>query len=290
MLLRPECIPCLVSQALRTVNVAGVEAGRRLEALRRALLSMAGVGWASEPPVVYFRVFKELRRALGVDDPYRREKERCDAEASRVLDRLRPAVESLQDPFYGVVKLSIAGNMIDFGALESFNVEKALSEALRRRLAIDHYGLLRRALERARSLMLILDNAGESVLDKALLEEALSRFGIERAVVVVREEPFINDVTLEDARRIGIDSIPGVEIWEMPVDYDRFTEYSSRGVFRRWFEGVDVVIAKGQGNYEIFSRYRGVFFALVSKCRPVADSLGTAAGDMILLGREATAR
>ena len=195
----------------------------------------------------------------------------------------------IQDPFVTAVRLAIAGNVIDFGlrrAEEEVYLSEAVRDALGHPLAVDDTGALRRALEHAGRVLYIGDNAGEIVFDQVLIENLPNAL---RPTFVVRGIPIINDVTLEDAAEVGMEevadvvssgsAVPGTIIEEAPPE------------FRRLFDRADVVIAKGQGNYETLSgsRKRNLFFLLKAKCPVIAAHIGCELGGMVVEAEPAPA-
>ena len=279
------CTTCVLNQLIRTLNILNISKEKKIEIIRFALKTLYEDEW-EEPSVVYFKIYKFLRKTSGVDDPYRDEKIYCDTKLMEYLNFIRKLVDEADDPLYMALKLSISGNMIDFGALEEVDVRNAIRDAISKRLTIDDYQIFKRKLLNASKMMIILDNSGESVFDKIFIEELLGNSNIEKVYVVVRKEPFINDVTLKDVLRIKFDEIDGVEFMEMPVDYNEYKDFIRNNVFDKWFKSMDIVISKGQGNFEIFEEYRGVFFGLVTKCEVIAKCFGTSIGDLVFIYKD----
>ena len=145
-----------------------------------------------------------------------------------------------------------------------------------------NYPAFKKKLEQAKCLLYLGDNAGEIVFDKILLETILDRYDIESILFVVKGSPILNDATVEDGEDIGIDELPGVEMVEMENGMPNQRMKRIRKQFREIAKSVDLVISKGQGNYEAFSEHGGMFFLLMAKCSVIAGDLGVKVGDIVL--------
>lgn len=221
------------------------------------------------PPYLSREFYNIISNEFGVEDPYKEIKRESNELVLRLLPELKRRVEEAKDPLFEAVRLAIIGNIIDFGASQNFTLEDidAFEEIP---ITINHYQELKNDLESAKTVLYIADNAGEVVFDRLLVEQ-LYNMG-KRIFFAVRSRPIINDATKEDALVAGIDNF--AEIVDSGSDapgivIDKVTEK-----FKHLFRDVDVVISKGQGNYETLDDIpREVYFLLRAKCPVVASSL-----------------
>ncbi|OHB65800.1 MAG: hypothetical protein A2Y76_06255 [Planctomycetes bacterium RBG_13_60_9] len=133
------------------------------------------------------------------------------------------------------------------------------------------------AVNDARSILYLGDNAGEIVFDRLLIEELPH----EKVTFVVKGSPVLNDATREDARTVGLTDL--VEVIDNGSDAPGTILESCSAEFRRRFEHSDLIIAKGQGNYECLSNVdKDMFFILMAKCPVIATHLGCDIRQMIL--------
>jgi hypothetical protein len=161
-------------------------------------------------------------------------------------------------------------------------LEKAIKEVLKKKFAIDDYEKLKEVLKDAETLLFFTDNAGEIGLDKLLVETFLKANRFEKISFVVKGGPIINDATLGDAIYMGLCDLPNVGFLKMSNgEVGTGPERNSRAV-KRWIRKHDLVISKGQGNYEGLSENDGLFFLLMAKCPVIASDLGVEVGDIIL--------
>ncbi len=181
---------------------------------------------------------------------------------------LRERIKAAEDPLACALAIARVGNYIDFGALDS--VDEAvflglfgdLLLSLRDRTA---YESLLRACAAGRQFLLIADNCGEIVLDGLLIEQLKRRFPHLRFQAMVRGGEVLNDATAEDAAYVGLDRLAEIVPNGMPVAGTVYALMSDEA--RRALDGADVILAKGQANYESLSgEGRHVFFAFLCKC------------------------
>ena len=241
-----NCIPCFLRQALEAAKRATADVYVQEEILRYALRMALEMDWRKPPPVFGQVFHRQLLRMTGVCDPYRSAKVRFNTMALAMLPDLSAVVECAPDPLVMAVQLAIAGNVIDMGVNGNIteadvrqSVDQALSEVL-----VGNVEELREEIGRAKSILYLADNAGEIVFDRLLLE----RLPVDRTTLVVRGGPVINDATLVDAQAAGLDKI--VEVVDNGSDAPGTVLSDCSRDFRQRFAQADLIIAKGQGNFE----------------------------------------
>jgi uncharacterized protein with ATP-grasp and redox domains len=218
----------------------------------------------------------------GVKDPFLDMKVRYTREALKLLPKLEGCVQKASDPFNTAVRVSIAGNIIDFGTGihgEDFDLEETLARFLKMPLFTDDIPELRRRVSEARTVLYIGDNAGETVFDRPLLKLLASA----EVSYAAKEGAIINDATVPDAVLAGIhlharlmssgSSTPGTILEECSTQ------------FRDAFNRADVIIAKGQGNFETLTELAPdgrIFMLFTVKCPVAAQHLGASMGDMVV--------
>lgn len=281
MQVRLDCVPCFQQQALRAARAAGAPEDVQQQVLRQVVRDLAASDWDDTPIDLGIPVHRTVRRLTGVDDPFAEAKRTANEAALAHYERLERMVAEADDPLRMAVRVAIAGNIMDLGALEEYDLEETLERVTTADFAVDDYDLLLERLDAGESVLLFADNAGEIVFDRLLLE-TIARLYSPRLSVVVKSGPFINDATIDDARQAGIDGIEGVRLLQVSNgDEGDAPGYASETV-TGWLSGSDTVIAKGQANYEALSEREDVFFLLVAKCPCVAASVGVDVGGIIL--------
>jgi hypothetical protein len=276
-----DCVPCFIGQSVDAARMATDEKGLQEEILREVLARTSRISFAESPPHMARQIHRIVRKKSGVDDPYRPVKQRFNRIALGKLEKLTATVSESARPFETAVRLAIAGNIIDFG-VASWEADCPLWEAVRQSLdlplTVNHLSRLREAIDKANDILYLLDNAGEIVFDRLLLRQ-LPR---DRVTGVVKGEPIINDATRRDAHEAGLDSLIG--LISNGSDAPGTILSTCSADFRRRFDEADLVVAKGQANYETLSNIakQNLFFLLKVKCKVVARDLGCEPGSLIV--------
>ena len=176
--------------------------------------------------------------------------------------------------------MAIAGNIIDFGvksSLSELEVKKTINDSLSGYLDPEQVRDFKKAVMEAEEILYLADNAGEIVFDHLLIEQ----LPIEKITVVVKGSPVINDATMEDANVIGLGRI--VEVIDNGSDGPGTILHTCSKIFLERFEKADLIISKGQGNYETLSGIdKDIFFLLKVKCPVISEDIGCNVGEMIL--------
>jgi uncharacterized protein with ATP-grasp and redox domains len=282
MKLNLDCIPCFQRQALQAVRFISDDEKLHERVLREVAKKLLESNWDSTPPELAHQVHSIVKRITNENDPYKEVKRESNDLVLKMYPELKEKVKKSMDPLRTAVRLAIAGNIIDFGVLQEFNLEETIREVLKKKFAIDDYEKLKEKLKDAETLLFFVDNAGEIGLDKLLVETFLEANKLEKIDFVVKGGPIINDATLEDAVYMGLDGLPNSEFLTISNGEVGTGPARSSQTVKNWIKEHDLVISKGQGNYEGLSEHNGLFFMLMVKCPIIASDLGVEVGDIIL--------
>jgi len=271
-----DCLPCFMYQALRAGRIATNDENKIKHLIDSVGNMIKDIPMDNTPPETGDIIYREVRKITGVYDPYKKIKEANINEALSLYPELKKIVYASKNRLLTAIRIAIAGNVIDLGVNKEFNIIKDLEKTLRQDFAILHFNEFVTQLEKAKSVLYLGDNAGESVFDKILIEE------LEKAVTyAVRDIPVINDVTLKDAIDSGLDEV--AEIISSGTSAPGTILDLCNNTFLERFYRADMVISKGQGNYEGLSNVdRSVFFLLKAKCKVIANDLKVQENDIVL--------
>jgi uncharacterized protein with ATP-grasp and redox domains len=274
-----DCIPCFVRQTLETVKLTTDDAGLHEKALREILAILSRMDFNKAPVITGRQIQHLIQRLSGNSDPYRALKQQFNQMALDLYPRLKAQVSSAENAFETAARLALAGNVIDFGIgrmLESAQITATIELALSANLEGD-IQLLERAARKARSILYLGDNCGEIVFDRLFIEQLIP----DRVTYVVRSAPIINDVTMDDARFTGMTDQTRVIDNGSDAPGTLLPECSPE--FKAAFENADLIIAKGQGNYEtLHASDRPIVFMLNVKCPAVARHIGQEIGSYVI--------
>ena len=274
-----DCIPCFVAQALNVARLATHDPQAHERILREALRRASEADLAQSPARFGRGIHRLVRELTEQADPYLAVKQESNRLSLALLPAWRERLRSAENPRLAAVKMAIAANIIDFGIKGDLTAEQ-IPAALGSSLAAPLMGeveALFAAAESAQDILFLADNAGELVIDRLLLE-LLPR---QKITVVVKGGPAINDALRADATAAGLDG------WIAVVD----TGCDGAGIvleacsleFQRRFAQADLIIAKGQANFEsLDGGAQNIFFLFKVKCPVVARHIGQAVGSLVL--------
>lgn len=280
-----ECIPCLIRQAYEVSSLLTDDVKLQQQIIRFALEDLSDITFEENAPYLSMRLHQYVKQVTGNPDPYKPYKVKFNQIAEEMIGKfqLRDLIRQSDDPFDIACRLSIAGNIIDFGLgveLDAESVDQSIQESLKAAI----FGLstrdLHQRVQTARNIMILADNAGEIVFDKLLVEQ-LPR---DRVVYVVKGGPIVNDATMEDAVDVGMDQLVQVIDNGMEAQGTMFDGVSD--TFMQAYHAADLIIAKGQANYEtlIDTADPRLVFMLRAKCQSLAQVIGCQRGDFVICG------
>lgn len=272
----PGCIPCLLRQSLNALNLCSGDEAMTFTVLKRILHCAADFEMKQSPPEMAMYIHRIIREMTGNPDPYREIKRQAIEEVLRHEDRLREQIRSSFNPFRTAIRFALAGNVLDF-AIFDWNPEHLaahLDNARHQPLDENVLDRLEAAVRQADTVMVIGDNAGESVFDKLLIEQLPAS----RVIYAVKGGPAINDITMTEALASGFDG--DVVLIDNGSDAPGTLLEHVSSAFLKEFNAADLVIAKGQGNYEsLCDCGKEIFFLTQIKCSVIARDLNGKVGD-----------
>lgn len=272
-----RCIGCQLSSFERLLSKNKVPEALRQEFLvfyARTIKESDGL----TTPEIHRKLNKEYCRLTNADDLYVEEKRESNAMAQKLYDVWKPKVLAADNSFDQALRLSIAGNIMDYGASNDFDLNKTIDMVMTSNFAIDHSAELRNRIAKAKNLLYLGDNAGEIVFDKLFIE-IMQHPNITFAV---RGSAVLNDATMSDALEVGINE--HARLITNGYDAPSTVLSQSSPEFLEVYKQADLIISKGQGNLEglIHENDPRIFFLLMIKCDVVAELLGASKGGFVV--------
>lgn len=278
-----SCIPCIMKQAYNTAVRATADQTVIREILSRTAEYVKTLDLSMTPADASNFAYEITRELSGNPDPYEAEKKQYNNLCLSMLPELRRRIGKESDRLTATARAAILGNLIDLGIGLEFDLERDLERIFSMPFGRDDTPILRAILDESGKRILYLgDNAGEIVFDRLFVEYLAERHDI---VFTVKKGPVINDATMEDAIHAGIDRIAQV------------IDTGSNGIGVKWsavsrrfleaWDDADIVISKGQANFETTDGSPGTIFHLLrAKCPSVAEALGVKFGDIVLAAQK----
>ena len=281
MNLDEACIGCILNQAVRVCDNIDADSALRKSILKRADEMSKNFSFMQNPPQVATPLYQEMARLAKKADLYDEVKKHSTNRAKESLPYLQDKLATSDDKLLTATKIAIAGNVIDLAAEVSFDLEEELEKIFDISFNKKDFYRLKEKLSSAKTVMYLADNAGEHVFDYLYIQTLQEIYPQLQITYAVRGEAIINDVTYDEAKELGFDTLctlldSGVNT--PGFDYERATKEA-----QELFDNADLIISKGMGNYECLTPYprENICFLLKVKCQVVANFIEQNIGDIV---------
>jgi|Deesub1362A_J573_1020465.scaffolds.fasta_scaffold00890_4 hypothetical protein len=277
-----DCYPCFLRQSIIALRLGTKDEALQEKILKAVIKDIGDTGTVKSPAHLTTGMHRRIRQMLG-KDPFKNIKEEYNSIALKLYPRLKEIVSSSTDPLWTAARLAIAGNVIDFGLFTSVDIEGTVKRALNHPLTVDDYQPFKKEIQKAEEILYLLDNAGEAVFDRILIETLIASG--KKVTTVVKGSPVINDCTMDDAIQTGIAEL--TEVIENGSDAVGTILETTHEDFRKRYHHAELIISKGQGNFEtLLQENKKIFFLFQSKCDVVSKVLGISKDSMLLAGNQ----
>lgn len=273
-----DCYPCFLKQTIIALRLGTKDDARREHILRCILNGIGKIDTSKTPAHATTFLHREIRNLLG-EDPFKGIKAEYNQIALGLYPLLKKQVETNPEPLWTASRLAIAGNVIDFGIFTSVDIEGTVERALTGNITADDYPSFKNEISRTDNILYLLDNAGEIVFDRVLIETLIS-LG-KKVTAVVKGSAVINDSTIQDAIETQLTEV--CEVIDNGSDaVGTILEWTSED-FQDIFKNATLIVSKGQGNFEtLLGSKKRIFFLFQSKCDVISKELGLSKGSMLL--------
>jgi len=276
----PICIECIENAAIRTLSLLEISQEENKRITEEIKNYLANVSLDLSPMEISFGTNEIIQNETGIRDPLKKIKTQANKDAEKLEKNVKKIIQESDDIFLSSIKTAIAGNIIDFVYKSDYNLTQTIQDVFNKEPFINHYSILNQKMQEVRDIALLVDNAGEIIFDKILIETISNLFKIESINIVAKSFPFSNDITITEIEKLGFCSMKNIHCTSVnnKIDNDYFEE------IRRIINLSDIVISKGQGNFELlYGNDLGIFFLFIVKCKNVADILKANKGDIIIV-------
>lgn len=284
MRIQEKCIPCIISQTIKTADMVGLK--DKDDLLRKVFAFLSSVEFkGSSTPELIGEIFLLLKKETGNYDPYKEVRAYYNKMFLEQLPELERRLSKSNNPFSEAVKYAIIGNIIDFNPIHNLllsDINSYFAKFEKEPLAVDDSALLVQEIRKAAALVYLGDNCGELCLDKILIKKIKEINPSCHVFFVTRGEPVVNDSVEEDAYAVNMDAYATV-ISNGDSSLGTVLHRTSKE-FQEIYQKADIVIAKGQANYECLSdEEKNIYFLLMTKCGVIADDIGVAEMKMLCM-------
>jgi len=278
-----DCLPCICRQTLESIRmVSDDEKLHKMVLKKYSQLMPDAVEKEMSAPAFSAEIQAYVKEISGEEDPYKTVKENNLRSAAKILDLVKKEIKEAEDPFLASLLMAAMGNSIDAGVSLNVDIELNIERALEHSFKKSDYNIFLKELQKAEKLLFIADNTGEALFDKLLLQKLAER-GL-KITYAVREVPILNDITEEDALKMGIDQYADI-IKSGSRAPGMLMERASKK-FIKAYQEAEIVLSKGQGNLEsLYREEENIYYLLKAKCQLIADILDVELGDFVFIYR-----
>ena len=277
--MQKECLKCQMDSLPSRMKKFKINEKDQLILEEELRLEISQVDYKkSYSPEITRNIIDKLKCFSPLEDPYEAEKKESNQLLlGRYAEYKKLVIES-PDPFDTALRLSIAGNIIDFGPDHRFDIDETIQRVLKSEFAIDHSNQLKEAITKAETIFYLGDNCGEIVLDKLFLETIAHP----KVWFAVRDKVVLNDVTLKEAYEVGINEF--ARVISNGDDSPSTLLHRVSKEFLEIYNSADLIIAKGMGNFEglMFEKNPRLFNLMMIKCPYIGQVLEANHGDFVV--------
>ncbi len=271
-----DCLPCFLRQVLEASRHVTDQVDLQEKIMLEAVDLISDYHRYCCSPQIGRAIHAIVKKHTGIIDPYREIKDKNIQNALEIYPDLQSFLSGKPDKLYWALKIAVTGNIIDAAIYRDIDIKGSLEKELGKEFVICDIDILKSRMKHAKTLLIIGDNAGETVFDR-VLAEMLPQLEI---LYAVRSAPVINDATMEDAIASGLQKC--THIISSGCDAPGLLPDECSQDFLKILNEADIVISKGQGNYEALSDYhREIFFLLKAKCPVLAERLEVNVNDYV---------
>jgi len=274
----PKCLFCFSRAFEKLLAQHVTEKNEQYKMARKFFGFLSRIDTEQPTPIIAREIHAMIRNYLDEPDPYKQQKEQSNKQATALIKSLRQKLNASDDPVGLSLRYAIAGNIIDYGPGHTFDIEQTISHLEEAELGIDHSVELIEKINGADKILYLGDNAGEIVFDKLFLET----INHPNVTFVTRGAPVINDVTFEEAEEVDMHQV--AKVIDNGYDAPSTVLEKSNKAFLDEYQSADLIIAKGQGNFEglMYEDDPRLWFLLMVKCDVIGSFLGMKKGDIVV--------
>lgn len=283
MKIHDECIPCVINQAIKVANITGVKNKEVL--LKNIFKYMSRMNFLSTTPEIIGDIFEMIKKQTKNPDPYKETRTYYNNLFLEMIPKYEGIINHAKDPFFKAIQFAIVGNIIDFNPIHNLfldDIYDTFEKMEQLNFAINDSKLLMSDCSNAKALLYLGDNCGEICMDLILIKKIKELNPSLHITYGVRGKPVVNDSIKEDAYHVGMQQYAAI------IDNGD----GSLGTvlhrvspeFLEVYYNADIIISKGQANYECLSEEKkNIYFLLMTKCDVIANDIGVESGKMICM-------
>jgi len=267
-----DCIQCQLRQGIEIIKLSIPNNFNFQKKLLNEILEyFQKTAWESMTPVELMApVYRHIALRTSIIDPFKNIKTNYNELAKKLVPELKVFLRQSENRLISAITIASRGNFLDASPGTNYDICKKLNDSF----AIWDFDKFSEMLQSCKNILYLGDNAGEVFFDRFLIEHLISHG--KNIVYAVRGGPAMDDAMLEDAQYAELDKI--TRVITTGCDMMGVVWIYCSKEFKEEFGKADLIIAKGQGNFEGLTEEdvqgkERIFLLLQAKCRVIADYL-----------------
>ena len=265
--LYPECVKCLLSKQLKKCP-KDTPLDKKVDYIQKILQIVAEAPKSTSAPVLVRSMYDLQKEMFGIDADYTEIKSYFNQMMLALEENMWKEIQKAKDPMRKAIQYAMMGNYIDFAALkevDEYKLKSFLDKAENENVDEVELVALKEELKKSKKIVYLLDNCGEIVTDKLLMRIIKENYPQIHIIAMVRGGQVMNDATREDAKEVELEAIAQVIDSGSNVAGTSLMEVSLEA--RNVLESAEVIISKGQGNFETLHQCgKNIFYIFLCKC------------------------
>lgn len=271
-----SCYLCCLKKTQSLLEQYKINSEEKIIISKRVCKFLADVSQETSAPEILKNCIDIANKYIDCNDAYAEKKYLYNKYLLDKEDKIITQIVKHENPEILALYYAVLGNYIDFGALDEVHTEQ-LENLLQ---TVNDINLDKKTVDKlfaqlssAKNLVYITDNAGEIVLDKIFLKQLKSKYADLNIKIIVRGEPILNDATIEDIKTIGLDKLFKIIPNGTNIPGTSLKHISAEAL--SCINNADVIIAKGQGNFETLRGCnKNIFYLFLCKCKLFTEKFG----------------
>lgn len=271
-----SCMDCVIRKASASCDKLKTDEDKKLAFMKKVYTLVGGCGKDTTAPYLIKCVNDLMADEFGWRDDFSQIKTQYNQFIRSMTEDLKNKILRSKDPLLAALQYAMAGNLIDFGAMDTVKTEDVtaiIHSADTLSINRKFYQKFCNELKNVKNLVYLLDNAGEIVLDRVFMEQIKKNYPQIHITAVVRGKPVLNDATLRDAEEAGLYDV--AEVLDNGTDIPGTQLNRVNRETRQAIENADLILSKGQGNFEsLHGCGKNIDYIFLCKCELFVKRFG----------------
>jgi len=128
MNIKPYCYVCIFNQVYNITQRLDLDDETSSRVIRSGADILKDYDLSFKPPIIAERVYSKISEIVNKDDLFEKDKKEAIKEALKFKNILIKRIEKSKNPLFDACKVAVAGNVIDLGVNQEYDLEKEIKK------------------------------------------------------------------------------------------------------------------------------------------------------------------